>query len=100
MAGGKDRRLALSILTAQRGVVIPSPTGTNPAPTTETEMTYEFKNDVTLNGHKCNVSNWSGNFRPFRGVVINSDGVEVAHTGGCSSKSRALDRAVALARTL
>jgi|DEB0MinimDraft_4_1074332.scaffolds.fasta_scaffold38437_3 hypothetical protein len=61
---------------------------------------YEFKSSIAVNGHNCNVANWSGNFRPFRGVVLNADGQEVAKTGGCSSKSRALDRAVALARTL
>jgi len=61
---------------------------------------YEFKSSIEVNGHRCNVSNWSGNMRPYRGVVINDAGHEVAHTGGCSSKSRALDRAVALARTL
>jgi len=72
----------------------------NNNPNEATKMEYEFKSNISVNGHGCNVSNWSGNFRPFRGVVINSSGHEVAHTVGCSSKSRALDRAVALARTL
>lgn len=40
---------------------------------------------------------WSGCFRPYRGIVIDSDGRHVAETGGCKSPSRALDRATALA---
>jgi hypothetical protein len=61
---------------------------------------YLYRTSLAVNGHTVNVETWSGCFRPYRGIVIDSDGRHVAETGGCKSPSRALDRAAALARTL
>ena len=64
------------------------------------EPPYIYKHSLTVNGHLVNAMTWSGNMRPYRGVVIDPESGAHAYTGGCKSKSSALDRAVALARTL
>ena len=61
---------------------------------------YHYNTGTHVNGHTVHVETWSGNFRPYRGIVIDSEGKHVAHTGGFKSPSRALDKALVLARAI